>query len=112
MMSETATKGAMVTRLALILMMVGVLVFGSQVASAQEEEVEAYPPVVVAGEVVEPAPPPPPEPEVKGITLPETGSEPFPMALGAGVLLVLGTALVLSTRRRETPTLRTLSVRG
>lgn len=59
------------------------------VASAQ-----AGSPPAVAGTVIE-------APAVSGDTLPRTGSEVVPMAVAAGGLLLVGTALVVGTRRRR-----------
>ena len=52
-------------------------------------------PPAVAGTVIE-APP-----QVAGDTLPRTGSDVIPMAIGAVALLVVGGLLVVATRRRR-----------
>jgi LPXTG-motif cell wall-anchored protein len=62
------------------------------IASAQA----GSPPPVVAGTVVEN-----PAPVVSGESLPRTGTDVIPMAIGAVALLVVGGMLVIATRRRQ-----------
>ncbi|HEX2699126.1 MAG TPA: LPXTG cell wall anchor domain-containing protein [Acidimicrobiales bacterium] len=62
------------------------------VASAQ-----AGSPPAVQGVVVEA----PPAPAVAADTLPRTGSDVVPMAIGAVALVLAGTMLVVTTRRRR-----------
>lgn len=61
------------------------------VASAQ-----AGSPPAVAGTVIEA-----PAPAVSGDSLPRTGTDAIPMAIGAVALLVVGGMLVVATRRRR-----------
>lgn len=63
------------------------------VASAQT----GSPPPVVAGTVIEA----PAAPVVSGQTLPRTGGDVIPMAIGALALLFVGGMLVVATRRRQ-----------
>lgn len=55
---------------------------------------QAGSPPAVAGTVVE-------QPQVAGETLPFTGSNVIPMAIGAVALVLVGTLLVITTRRRR-----------
>ena len=63
------------------------------VASAQ-----AGSPPAVAGVVIEA---PAPGPTVAGTSLPRTGTDVIPMAIGAVALLFVGGMLVVATRRRR-----------
>lgn len=57
-------------------------------------------PPAVAGIVIE-APAAPAAPAVAGDALPRTGADVIAMAIGAVVLVLVGSALVVSTRRRQ-----------
>lgn len=75
--------------LAIAILALAALALLPGVASAQ-----AGSPPAVAGTVVE-------QPQVAGETLPRTGSNVIPMAIGAGALLLVGSVLVVGARRRR-----------
>lgn len=85
--------------LSIAIMAMAALALFPGVASAQ-----AGSPPVVAGIVLE-APAPAvagaPAPAVLGETLPRTGSNVIPLAIGAFALLLVGSVLVVSARRRS-----------
>jgi len=77
--------------LAIAILAMAALALLPGVASAQ-----AGSPPIVAGVVVERQPP-----QVLGETLPRTGSNVVPMAIGALALLLVGGVLVVGARRRR-----------
>lgn len=78
--------------LAVAIVAVAALALFPTVALAQA----GSPPPTVAGIVVEQ-----PAPAVSGETLPRTGSNVVPMAIGAVALVLVGALLVVTTRRRR-----------
>lgn len=82
--------------LALAILAVAAVALLPGVASAQ-----AGSPAAVAGTVIEAPAAPAPAQAVSGETLPRTGTDVIPMAIAAVALVLVGSVLVVGTRRRR-----------
>lgn len=91
------------------MVLVAAVVLGLGVLATPASAQQGSPPAVAGIEIERSAPAAPavpdapaaPAPAVKGVSLARSGSEAIQMALVAGVLLGVGTVLVVGARRRQ-----------